>query len=495
MSIAKRSLSGVLIGAIQFLLTLFQGVILVPIILSNWSESKYGEWLTIYAFINLMKTLDAGHQIYIANEFTKWYHINKLNANKKLGSAVRVAFVIGGLEFIIFILIVFFGFEKTLIGINLNLALKMGIASMLLFWWVFGSVGGIIYKIALPIGKYNRIVLWGIVNKILEIITISFALHFNLEVGQTFIWLAVVFFVYSVIVFIDMKKILPEVYPWWQYGSFKEGFIGFRNSIVLTLNSFVEQFSINGMILLITNFLNVSMVPVFTTMKTVTNVFLKGNDIVLGPIAPEIIKFHVLKQKEKIKDIINFNWFLINIVLLIPLILILPFLENIYLFWTKGTLLFNPVFCYSLVFSIIIISYGKVLMSYLGGLNHFKALLAINIVRIILLVSISTYLLIVFKSISYVGLAICFSEIFASFIIPLIYIKKVLKSDFLSLNLAFPLVSKLILFVYIVLLMNYEVNIFLLISFFLIIIIISLSYEWGKLSSLVKSKIIALISK
>ena len=106
-SIEKRTLESTISGGLLFFISFVQSIVLVPFFLKYWGNEKYSLWITLFAFVNLMRTLDTGHQNYIGNEFNKLFHINKIEAKKLLGSSFKVAYFIGGLELIIYLFILF----------------------------------------------------------------------------------------------------------------------------------------------------------------------------------------------------------------------------------------------------------------------------------------------------------------------------------------------------------------------------------------------------
>ncbi len=97
-----------------------------------------------------------------------------------------------------------------------------------------------------------------------------------------------------------IKKKLPEFFPWWQVWEWKTAFKNFRNSLVLTGNTIAQQFSNNGIILFIAKFFSSSIVPVFTTIRTITNTAAASTNIIIQAMVPDVVKFHAKGEKEKL---------------------------------------------------------------------------------------------------------------------------------------------------------------------------------------------------
>ncbi len=141
-----------------------------------------------------------------------------------------------------------------------------------------------------------------------------------------------------------------------------------------------------------------------------------------------MVRFHTANEKHKIASIFNINWFLLNFFLILPLILVVPFLQELYELWTRDKLVFDKLLSYSLMMSIVITAYGRACITYMSGINHFPSLLATNVVRGFFLLPLA-YFLIRFYGISYLGLAICISEFFSSILLPIFFAKRLLKTE------------------------------------------------------------------
>src|SRR5688572_28326079 len=100
-SIEKRAFNGTIIGFISMAVNVVYSIVLVPFFLTYWGDIKYGHFIGIYALIQLMRTLDAGHQSFIGNKFILYFHSNPLEAKRVLGSSIAVAFTIGFIELIL----------------------------------------------------------------------------------------------------------------------------------------------------------------------------------------------------------------------------------------------------------------------------------------------------------------------------------------------------------------------------------------------------------
>ncbi len=427
-SIEHKSFKGTVLGLISFLLNMVYSLMLIPVFLTYWGDIKYGYFLALYAFIQLMRTLDTGHQIFVGNEFSKNYYNNPAIAYQILSSSIAIAFILGFIELLIFILFWFSGVLPDFIGIDLqaNHIFLGGMLSMLLMWWIVGSMGGILARIILAKGFYSESVMFAILIKFIETMIIFLAVYYNLTINLTFFLIAVATLFYSLIVFYWTAKRMPEFFPWWKNYNMNLGFSNFGKSIVLTINGFMDQMNNNGILFLIGKFLSVGIIPVFTTLRTLTNTMTMLTNLVIQPLIPEMIRFDSEGKKEKIWKIIEVNWLISGALISFSFLILIPIVDYLFNIWTNGHIEFNKILFYLLTFALVVVNFGKSLTSYLTGINDLKALSIITYLRFIIVFGFSLIFIRTWGLIA-IGVGILFSEIFCSVILPTIFVKKHLK--------------------------------------------------------------------
>ena len=111
--------------------------------------------------------------------------------------------------------------------------------------------------------------------------------------------------------------------------------------------------------------LSAAVIPIFVTIRTLTNTITQFTNIILNPLAPELIRFHALKDGKKISQVIETNWLITNIIVNIPFLIIVPFVEQLYNIWTNDKLTFDKTLFFTLAVSVSIISFGRSLITYL----------------------------------------------------------------------------------------------------------------------------------
>ncbi len=424
-AVERRAFRGTVYGFIQFGLTFAQTILLVPLLLSNWGKDKYGVYIAIFAFIQILRTIDIGHQSYIGNEYGKTQFLDKHKANSILASSIMMALVLGGIEFLLFIVLWFTGAVYSLLAINPqdSTMILLGVMCMVLMWWIVGSVSGIMARVVLCKGLYPESVLWDILLKILEIILLVIAGIINLSLFNLLWMLAVINVVIFAIVLRWSMRHFIEVKQIWSMGNWREAVINFRNSIILTFNNVFEQLNLNGIVFLITRFISLAMLPVFVTIRTVTNTAVQVTSLIVNPLQPELIRYHSEKSGEKIYSVIQTVWIISGILINISFLVVMPFITSLYTLWTKDILILNRELFFLLCLSVSLANFGKVLTVYLTGINDLKAITLMSGVRCIVVFGLSV-VFIQDWGLTAVGLGFIVAEILSSVVLPLYLIKR-----------------------------------------------------------------------
>jgi O-antigen/teichoic acid export membrane protein len=236
------------------------------------------------------------------------------------------------------------------------------------------------------------------------------------------LWYAVIQSVMSLLVLRYVKLKLPQFYPWWHAAQWREGLRGLRKSLVLTFNSIGQQLSNNGLVILISALFTSAVIPSFTTLRTLTNTAGAVTTIFITALLPDMIRFHATRETEKLAGTFNANWFISGIFVNFGIILVLPMIEPIYRFWTKGYLAFNPTLFFMLAVAISLANFGAGLNLYLSGINELRSLTVITMTRASLLFLVG-YSLSGYYGILSIGIGCVVAEALASVVLPVVFVK------------------------------------------------------------------------
>lgn len=426
-SIEHRAFKNTIVGALSLLVTLCQTVVLVPILLKYWGNASYGLWLTLMAGFNLLQTLDLGHQNYVGNELNVQYHTDIKRLRRTLGSSLLIAYFLGLVEIGICLLLIASGTLPLFLSLPSQVIaehqLSVGLLLLSTMWLLFGSVGGIIVRIMIPSGMLYESQWLGIAVRLTQFISIVIVAVDGGNILAACLWYAVLQSVMSLLVLQYIKLKLPQFYPWWYGAQWREGLHNLQKSLVVTLIGIGQQLSNNGLVILISALFTAAVIPSFTTLRTLTNTAGSVTTILIMAVFPDMIRFHANRETEKLVDIFNVNWFISGICVNFGIILVLPMIEPIYLYWTKGYLVFNPTLFFLLAVAISLANFGAGLNLYLFGINNLRSQTAITTTRAVALFLVGYYLS-SFYGILSIGIGCVVAEALASVVLPVVFVNE-----------------------------------------------------------------------
>jgi O-antigen/teichoic acid export membrane protein len=239
---------------------------------------------------------------------------------------------------------------------------------------------------------------------------LAFAAWLGLDLTNTAVLFAAAVILVNILLFIDLRRLYPEMFPWWQGGDFRHGMGNFARSSLVTGIGLLDYFSLQGVVLLVAGGLGAVFVPLFTTLRTLANTAMQGVGFLLNPIQPDIVRYHVHREPAKLVSVFAFFWFACGLTLNVVLMAGLFLVENIYAAWTQGRLDFDrPLFAW-LAASVLARVLGSPFLAYLTSINDLRAQATVALVRAVLVVA-GTTLLMPHWRLAGVGAALCLAEI------------------------------------------------------------------------------------
>ena len=498
MPIEHRAFKNTAVGALSFLITLCQTVALVPILLKYWGTTNYGIWLTLMAGFNLIQTLDLGHQNYVGNQLNVQYHTDLQQFQRTLGSSLYIAFSLGFIEICLTILLVATGTLSTYLSVSPELIIKhqlgLGLLLLMAMWFTFGSAGGIVVRIMMPAGMLYQSLWLGIVVRFTQFVSIVVVAVSGGSILAACLWYAIIQSLLSLFVLWYLRSKLPQFFPWWRNGQWNDGFRALNKSLVLTGNIIGMQLSNNGLLILISAIFTSTVIPSFTTLRTLTNTAGTVTSILITSLLPDMIRFHATREIEKVNSVFNVNWFISGICVNFGIILVLPIIEPIYNIWTKGYLFFNPSLFLLLLVSISLANFGAGLNLYLAGINELRSQTYITVIRTVLLFLVA-YIFSGSYGILSIGIGLVTAELAASVALPILFVNRCLAEHGTQLckrQISLAIIPPLLLLVIGIVIFIYHQRIGF-VSVVMLPILLSLYYmNWKELGLVIQQRIIFL---
>jgi len=436
-TVQTRAAKGGFVSGVSFSLTLLLSVIQVPLLLRFWPQEMYGLWLSVGALSTLLTTLDAGHQIYVGNLLSRQYVEDRIAFRRTLASAVRVAGLTSVVQILLVVAICISGSAQRLVGIVPEHAVDFALAVVIytVGWISTGSVGAILVRLFAPTGFFVRSAWWSIGMRLAQFCAVVFAACLGWGLVKTTLLFVGAVFVVNVLLFADIRRLYPGLFPWWRGGDLHFGLKNFSRSSVVSFVSVLDLVSLQGVVLMVASGLGAAVVPLFTTIRTLANTAMQGTGFLLNPIQPDLVRYHVQREGKKIGDVFGFFWFATGIVMNGGVVAGLFVVEPLYRIWTQGKLPFNRALFGWLVAAVLVRTLAAPMQTYLTSINHLRALAATGSVR----VAVAIGGVLGFQSVwglSGVGGALFAAELFGSLLLPCLFTYKSLASLGSRLNLS-----------------------------------------------------------
>ncbi|HEY9278155.1 MAG TPA: hypothetical protein VIO87_08135 [Methylotenera sp.] len=371
-------------GLSTFLSIVFQ-LISVPVCLMFWGKETYGNWLALFAAFMLLRSLDTGYVAYVGNKLNSLYHQDKQALRQHLSSAVIGIGLIGALQLLLASSTFVFHPMADMLGLGSGVADgfsdKFGLLLLVISWILTGSYFGIVHRLLIPAGMMFQAAWWSMLFQTSQFVAIMLASLLSLDMLQTSFLFAISQMVIYLSSVIYIKHKLPDYYPWWKNPDFRTGFRDLSQSMMLTISNLIQQGATNGIVLLIALLGGPISVPIFTTIRTLTNLWNTVSNVFTTPLLPDLVRFHVKNEGEKIISMIKAHWVLTGAIVNMGVLLIYPLLPFIYGYWTGHNIALNNGLLATLLSSVVVTNAGSAMAMHLNGINSLRVILVTSVVR------------------------------------------------------------------------------------------------------------------
>lgn len=386
--IEHRAAKVSLVTGLSTLLSVGSQLIAVPVCLKYWGQEAYGGWLALFAAFMLLRSLDAGYVAYVGNKLNQLYHKNKQALRLHLSSAVTGLALIGGLQLALVIASLVYDPFATMLGMpgsdSNGFSDKLGLLILMVSWVLTGSYLGVVHRLLIPAGLMYQAAWWSMGFQVSQFAAIMVAALLQLDLMQTsclFALLQVLIYIASA-VYIRQK--LPGYYPWWQGASVSTGLSDLGHSMLLTASNLIQQGSTNGVVLLVSALAGPVAVPVFTTLRTLSNLWTNVTNVLTTPLLPDVVRFHAKGEAHKLVALNEAYWVLVGSAVNWGVLLTYPLMAALYGYWTQHALaLDNSLLCL-LLGSVVVTNAGALMAMHLNGINSLRIVLAVSLARGIL---------------------------------------------------------------------------------------------------------------
>jgi len=378
-----RAAKGGLVSGFSFALNLGMNLVQVPLLLRFWPQETYGLWLSVAALSNLLTALDGGHQAYVGNLLNRQIVEDRALFRRTLASAVCIAMLTASVQIVLAVALCFSGKAADWLGVELAQSTDFSISVVIytVGWISTGSIGAVLVRLFPPTGRFVRSTWWGIGMRLAQFSAVVVAAWLGWGLVATACLFAATVFAVNVVLFADIRRLYPELFPWWRGADWRAGFKNLASSGVVTVVGVLDYFSLQGVVLMVAGGLGAAVVPLFTTLRTMANMAMQGTGFLLNPIQPDLVRYHVQREGEKISAVFGFFWFATGVLINGGMLAALFMVEPVYAFWTQGRLEFDRALFGWLAAAVLVRTLAAPLQSYLTSINHLPALSITAVLR------------------------------------------------------------------------------------------------------------------
>ncbi|MED5578491.1 MAG: lipopolysaccharide biosynthesis protein [Nitrospinota bacterium] len=276
--------------------------LLVPIFLTYWSPTKYGEWLTIFSLTAYLTSFDPGIRLAIINKLTQLFSLNKTEEYRLYLHSSFVLFLsISIMVTLILIPILFFLPVQKILGFREISPIETRWVFFLLSIQVLWALpAGMVTAIYRTNGNFSTSQWFANARQFISIGLIPTVLLLGGDIitvatSQTVATFLVFFAVW------DIKRRFPNLSPGIKKTSLKVLYKMLPHGIYFFLLDFSLVLLHQGSVILISIELGGAFVALFVVSRTLANLIRQFTRSFLMPLWPEITKMEILDEQEKLQ--------------------------------------------------------------------------------------------------------------------------------------------------------------------------------------------------
>ncbi len=383
-SVEHRAAKVSLVTGASTILSIMLQLVSVPVCLHFWGAEGYGAWLAIFAASTLMRTVDGGYVTYAGNRLNLLYHQDRQALRRVLAAGSLGLGALGLLQLALLSLVIAFDGLGWLLGDNAlagSSNARAALVVLVVSWVLSGSYLGLVHRLMVPAGLLYQSAWWSMAFQAIVFVAIMLAAALRLDLLGTSLLVAGVQAGIYIASADYLRRKLPEFFPWWRAPTWRLAATDLRGSLTFTFSGFMQQATTNGMVLLVSGVLGAAVVPAFTTVRTLANLWTNVTTTLTSPLLPDMVRLHANDQTAKLLMLAKAHSWLLGTLVNLGILVSLPLLAWAYGLWTHGELELDSGLLAGLLAAILLANAGSFMSTYLAGINHVRAVLAVALLR------------------------------------------------------------------------------------------------------------------
>jgi len=385
-SIEHRAAKVSLVNGLSTILGVSFQLVSVPVCLHYWGKETYGSWLALFSAFMLLRGLDGGYTTFVGNKLNFLYHGNIAALHKHLSSALYGIIVISCLQLTLALAMVLFDPMSAVLGMPLNhagLTAKLGLMTLVISWVLTGSYLGIVHRLLIPAGFMYQSAWWAMAFQIFQFAAIMTSAILRLDL----LWASMLFALSQIIIYVAsaiyVRRTLPDFSPWLSGADRRIGLRDLVDSSFLTTSNLVQQSVTNGSVLLVSALAGPVAVPMFTTVRALTNLWTAVTTILSSPLLPDVVRIHAKGEPQKLVAINQAYWVLVGSAVNLGALISYPLIPLVYGLWTGHAVILDRGLLCFLLGSVVVANSGALMALHLNGINSLRIILGASLARAI----------------------------------------------------------------------------------------------------------------
>ncbi|WP_010179180.1 MATE family efflux transporter [Aquimarina agarilytica] len=410
-------------GFVLVFVNIIKQIVLVPFFLSGVGKEQYSLWLIFASVIFLIRAINLGQLNYSSNVININYH-SKSDLRDEIGASLGSNFILIGLQLLVGCVISMPFFLTKITGFNLDKILELNsslVFMLLLFTRIAHQFFSLFYlRLLEPLGKISKKIKYDAIGEFIDILATMILIFLTKNLLFVSLGILVFNFIYFLISYNILKNQLKLFFVGVKI-NFNKSIEVIVNSTSLLISFIIEKLYENGLNIFITSFYSPLKVPLFSTTRTVSNLSIRCSLVISEPLMPNLQKNFSNKDFEGIFENFIYYWKITFFPILVVFSLLLPFIEDLYVFWTLGEINFNYELFVWVFLSVFFLNYSSVISQFFRRTNYAKQLIFFNLVKTVVTLAV-LYFYGITDNITGAGIAVFIGEFLSScIIISLIY--------------------------------------------------------------------------
>ena len=380
-----RALKVASVTGLASVLAIAMQIVTVPTCLKYWGNESYGMWLALFSLFAMLQTTGSGFVNYVGNQINILYHRDLPALQSTLASALLGVFLLGSLQLTVILTLIGLGMLPGLIGTSVARAdinhAHLALLTLAGSWVLGGFYLGIVHRLLVPAGMMYQAAWWSLCSQLTLFLVVICAALFRTSLLQASLTYAIVQFIYIFASAWYVRCKLPVFYPWWKGFSVAQGLHDLQQSMSLTTSGIIQQGASNALVLIVSVFSGASAVPVFTTVRTLANLWTNITNVLTTPLLPDVVRFHAKGEWKKLLAVQETHSVLVGTAVNLSMLLAFPFIDPFYRHWTQHTVALNKFLLCVLLASVSLLNLGAMMNIFLTGINHHRTIFSTTLAR------------------------------------------------------------------------------------------------------------------